>query len=118
MSVTPVTSNVITPIYLHLFGVPAGIPSQTTVKGALKRTPHPRQADHYSSQLQSTPSPSQRVAEVRVLQVRRINLTELSPKTLLLLLADATFSSLPIPTAILPHVVQSPTDDQDELNAK
>jgi hypothetical protein len=62
--------------------------------------------------------PSQRVTEVRVLQIRRVKLTKFSPKPLLLLLADTTLSSLLVATAVLPHVVQPPTDDQDELQAE
>jgi len=55
---------------------------------------------------------------VRILQIRRITLPKLSPKPLLLLLADPTLSSLLVATLVLPHVVQPPADDQDELNAK
>jgi hypothetical protein len=55
---------------------------------------------------------------VRVLQIRRVNLTKFSPKPLLLLLADTTLSSLLVATAVLPHVVQPPADDQDELQAE
>jgi hypothetical protein len=64
------------------------------------------------------PSISQGVTEVRVLQIRRVNLTKLPPKPLLLLLADPTLSSLLVATLVLPHIVQSPANDQNELNAK
>jgi hypothetical protein len=64
------------------------------------------------------PSISQRVPEVRVLQIRRVNLTKLPPKPLLLLLANPTLSSLLVATLVLPHVVQPPANDQDKLNAK
>jgi hypothetical protein len=65
-----------------------------------------------------TPSISQRVPEVRVLQIRRVNLTKLPPKPLLLLLADPTLSSLLVATLVLPNVVQPPADNQDKLDAK
>jgi hypothetical protein len=55
---------------------------------------------------------------VGVLQISGISLTKLSPKPLLLLLADPTLSGLLVAALVLPHVVQPPADDQDELNTK
>ena len=55
---------------------------------------------------------------MRVLQIRRVNLTKLPPKPLLLLLTNPTFSSLLVATLVLPHIVQPPANDQNELNAK
>ena len=55
---------------------------------------------------------------MRVLQIRRVNLTKLSAKPLLLLLADTALSSLLVATTVLPHVVQPPADNENELQAE
>lgn len=58
---------------------------------------------------------SHSVTEVRVLQIRCVDLAEFSPKTLLFLLTDPALGGLLITAAVLPYVVEPPADDQNEF---
>jgi len=58
---------------------------------------------------------SQRVSEMRVGHVRRVNLTKLSSQPFLFFFGDATLKGLLIAATILPHVVTSPDNDQQKL---
>lgn len=61
---------------------------------------------------------SHSVAEMRILQIRRVGLAKLSPKTLLFLFADAALCGLLVASTVLPHVVEPPANDQDEFQPK
>jgi hypothetical protein len=58
---------------------------------------------------------SQRVSEMRVGHVRRVNLTKFSSQPFLLFFGDATLKGFLVATTVLPHVVTSPDNDQQEL---
>lgn len=53
---------------------------------------------------------------MHVLQICHIPLAHLLPQPLLFLFADATRSRRTVASLVLPDIVQSPCDDQDELN--
>ena len=55
---------------------------------------------------------------MRILQIRRVGLAKFSPKTLLFLFADAALCGLLVASAVLPHIVEPPADDQDEFQAE
>jgi len=59
-----------------------------------------------------------RVPEMRVGHVCRVNLTKLPSQTLLLFFGDATLKSLLVAATVLPHVVASPDNDQQEFKSK
>ena len=57
----------------------------------------------------------QRVSEMRVGHIRRVNLTKLSSQPFLLFFGDTTLKGLLVAATVLPHVVASPDNDQQEL---
>ena len=60
---------------------------------------------------------SQRVSEMRVGHVCRVNLSKLSSQAFLLFFGDATLKGLLVAATILPHVVASPDNYQQELQS-
>lgn len=61
---------------------------------------------------------SQRVSEMRVGHVRCVNLTKLSSQSFLLSFRDATLKSLLVAATVLPHIVASPDNDEQEFESQ
>lgn len=55
------------------------------------------------------------IPKMRVLQISLILLSHLPSKPLSLLFAKTTLNSLLFPPLVLPHIVQSPHNDKNEL---
>lgn len=54
---------------------------------------------------------------MRVGHVCRVNLTEFSSEPFLLFFGDATLKSLLVAATVLPHVVASPDNDEQEFES-
>ena len=60
---------------------------------------------------------SHRIPEMRVGHVCRVDFTKLSSQPFLLFFGDATLKSLLVAATILPHIVASPDNDQQEFES-
>lgn len=60
---------------------------------------------------------SHRIPEMRIGHVCRVDFTKLSSQPFLLFFGDATFKSFLIAATILPHIVASPDNDQQEFES-
>lgn len=60
---------------------------------------------------------SHRVSKMRILQIRLVLFTHLSPYPFCFLLAYPTLQFFLVPTSILPDIVEPPSADQDELQS-